>query len=87
MVALLLVGLVGVELLALELVVVVGLLLVEVDVVGVLVVDDGLELLELLELVVLAGRQSRAASSPTVAAPWPRFWTSVVFTVEGRSAT
>jgi hypothetical protein len=57
-----------------------------VVVVGVLVVVLVVELVvdELVELVL---EQSRAASALTVAAPWPRFWISVVLTLLGNPAT
>jgi hypothetical protein len=65
---------------------VVGLVVVEVVVVVVVVVLLVALLLDEL-VVVLVLWQSRAARSPMVAAPWPRFCTSVVLTVEGRFAT
>jgi hypothetical protein len=69
---LLLVGLVEVVVVAVEVTVVVEVLA------GVLLVVDELE----LELW-----QSLAASWLTVVAPWPRFCTRVVLTVDGRAAT
>ena len=82
---LLVVGFVAVELL----VVVVGLLVVLDVVVVVVVVGDvvGDVVLELVELELLELWQSRAARSPTVPAPWARFWTRVVLTVDGRFFT
>lgn len=80
------VGLVVVELvLVLVLVLVVGLLVVVVVVVEVVVVGD--VVLELDELELLELWQSRDARSPTVPAPWARFWTRVVLTVDGRFFT
>jgi hypothetical protein len=60
-----------------------GVVAVAVDVTVSVVV--GVELL-LDELVVVLW-QSRAASCPTVAAPWPRFCTRVVLILGGRLAT
>jgi hypothetical protein len=75
-------------LLELELVGLVVVELVLVLVVGLLVVvgDDVVEEEELEVELVLELWQSRAARSRTVAAPWPRFWISVLLTVGG-SAT
>ncbi len=63
--------------------------LVVVVVVVVVVVELLLELVEdvVPVLVPVPLRQSLAARSVIVAAPWPRFCTSVVLTVEGRFAT
>jgi hypothetical protein len=72
---LLLVGLVEVVAVAVEVTVVVEVL---AGVLLLLLVVDELE----LEL-----RQSLAANLLTVVAPWPRFCTSVVLTVDGRAAT
>ena len=83
-----LVELVFVVVLLLLLVVVVDVGLVVVVVVVVVLVLVGVELeLLVVDDAVEALWQSLAASWRTVAAPWPRFWTSVVFTVEGRLAT
>ncbi|HEY2260481.1 MAG TPA: hypothetical protein VGH45_12245 [Solirubrobacteraceae bacterium] len=71
-------------LLLVGLVVVVGLVTVVVGLVVVVLVVVGVELLVELLLVLW---QSLAASSLTVAAPCPRFCTSVVLIVDGRSAT
>jgi hypothetical protein len=80
-----LVVVVGVVVLVVALVGVVLLLLVVVVVVGVvLVVVVGVVLVEVV--LVAAFWQSCAASWLTVCAPWPKFATSVVLTVEGRFA-
>ena len=58
--------------------------------VGVVVVVTGAELDVLVVLVVAELPEpphAREASWPTVAAPWPRFWSRVVLTVDGRFAT
>ncbi len=75
-----------------ELLVVVGVLVVVDDVVvevGVLlvVVLVDVELVDEEVLDVWVALQSWAASSLTVPAPWPRFWSRVEFTDGGRLAT
>jgi hypothetical protein len=60
--------------------------LVVVVVVVVVVVELLLELVEDVVPVLVLLRQSLDARSVIVAAPWPRFCTSVVLTVDGRFA-
>jgi hypothetical protein len=83
------VGLVSVvleELLELLLVGVVDVVAVAVEVTVVVDVLAGVLLL-VVDVLELELWQSLAASWLTVVAPWPRFCTRVVFTVEGRAAT